>query len=224
MPPAAEDSRPQGAPGPAATVPERRPDAARQALRAATHAVHERLHHLAPFAALAAGRLDRQAYVALLRRLLGFHASLEAALATAPGLAAFGIDPAARHRSGMLREDLAELHDAAGEVARAELPGFASAAHALGGLYVTEGSTLGGQVLARGLEGLLGPGVAGRAFLLGHGAGHAAMWRSFCDGLERCGAEPGRLALMLEGATGTFAAFEAWFAAPGWLPDPQNAG
>ena len=210
---------------PADPAARRRPDAARQALRAGTHAVHGRLHHLAPFAALAAGRLDHADYVALLRRLLGFHTALEAAIAAAPDMAAYGIDSTARQRSGLLREDLATLQDdGSAPLLRPDLPAIDSAPRAMGALYVTEGSTLGGQVLARGLDGLLGPGAAGRAFLLGHGTGHAAMWRSFCAGLEQCGAAPERLALMLGGANDTFAAFEAWFAAPGWLPEHPSIG
>lgn len=196
------------------------PHATRVALRAATAAAHERLHHLSPFAALSEGRLDRPGYVALLRRLLGFHAALEAAVAAAPPLATFGIDAAERRRSGLLRQDLDVLGAAAmSEVPRARLPPFDSAAGAMGGLYVTEGATLGGRLLARGLDRLLGPGEAGRAFLLGHGAAHGAMWQGFCAGLECCGADPARFAAMVAGAQDTFAAFEAWFGTPGWMPD-----
>ncbi|WP_052388921.1 biliverdin-producing heme oxygenase [Belnapia moabensis] len=182
----------------------------RFALREATAAAHERLHHIPAFEALAEGRLDRPAYVALLRRLLGFHAAIEAALAAAPPLGRYGIDLAERRRAPLLWADLAHL-GALAEAPLAPVPGFATAAEALGALYVTEGSILGGHQLARGLDHLLPPGE-GRGFLLGHGARHGAMWAACCAAIEACGAEPGGLAGMQAGAAATFAAFEAWFA------------
>jgi heme oxygenase len=187
---------------------------ARDELRAATHAAHLRLHAIPAFDALAEGRLDRAGYAALLRRKLGFHLALEARLEQAPSLEGFGIDLAARRRSHLLRADLAWLGEP-DDAGLAPLAPFASAAEALGALYVAEGSTLGGRQLARALDALLPPGPDGRRFLLGHGDQHAAMWRSCCDAIERCGAVPAARAAMIDGAHETFAAFEAWFTAPG---------
>lgn len=190
-----------------------RPPGAREALRAATEAAHLRLHAIPVFHALAEGRLSRAAYAALLRRKLGFHAALEARLAEAPSLAVFGLDVAARRRTHLLRADLAWL-GAAAEAPLAPLPCFATAEAALGGLYVAEGSTLGGLQLARALDAILPPGQQGRRFLLGHGAQHGAMWRACCAAIEVAGAAAAPRAAMIGGALATFAAFEAWFAAP----------
>lgn len=196
---------------------------AREALRAATEAIHTRLHRLPALQALAEGRLTRAGYVALLRRMLGFHAAVEAALDAAPPLGPWGIDLGARRRAWLIEADLAAL-DAASDMAagtargaapgatdRAPLPALDTAPQALGCLYVTEGSTLGGRQLARALDGLLPPGEAGRRFLLGHAARHGAMWRECCAALEACGADPTRRAAMLAAAEASFAAFEAWF-------------
>lgn len=190
-----------------------RPPGAREALRAATEAAHLRLHAIPVFHALAEGRLGRAAYAALLRRKLGFHAALEARLAEAPSLTGLGLDVAARRRTHLLRADLAWL-GAAAEAPLAPLPRFDTAEAALGGLYVAEGSTLGGQQLARALDAILPPGADGRRFLLGHGAQHGAMWRACCAAIEVAGASPAPRAAMIEGALATFAAFEAWFAPP----------
>lgn len=190
----------------------------RAALRAATGEIHARLHGLPALEALAVGRLDRAAYVALLRRFLGFHRGAEAALAAAPDLAPWGIRLAERQRAWLIEADLAALGAGAGETGLAPMPPLGSAARALGCLYVTEGSTLGGRQLARALDGLLPPGEAGRRFLLGHGPRHAVLWRECCDALERCGTDPERRAAMLEAATATFAAFAGWFGAPGPVP------
>lgn len=184
---------------------------ARAALRDATEAAHLRLHALPDFQALAEGRITLAGYAALLRRKLGFHAALEARLAEAPSLAGFGIELAARRRAHLLRLDLAFL-DAAADAPLAPVPRFADAAEALGGLYVAEGSTLGGRQLARALDRLLPPGEEGRRFLLGHGMRHAEMWRACAAAIERCGATAAGRAGMIRGANATFAAFEAWFA------------
>lgn len=190
-------------------------------LREATAEVHARLHRVPVFEALAAGHLSLAAYAALLHRLLGFHAAVEAALAAAPSLRPYGIDLAERCRSDALRADLATL-GAPGAGPLAPLPSLGTAARALGCLYVVEGSTLGGRQLARGLDHLLPAGaVAGRAFLLGHGPRHGAMWQACCAAIEACGAEPGGLDGMAAAARETFAAFEAWFA-PATGPLPQS--
>lgn len=179
----------------------------REALRDATGAAHERLHEVPAFHRLGAGVLTRAEYVALLRRLLGFHAALEDHLPAA----CHGLDLAARRRAGLLRADLAFL-GADDRAARAPLRPPPDAAWAMGALYVSEGSTLGGQHLARGLDHLLPEGGGGRAFLLGHGARHGAMWREFCGALEQAGEDPRDRAAIIAGAVATFAAFEAWFA------------
>jgi heme oxygenase len=193
---------------------------ARDALRAATGAVHDRLHGVPAFARLAGGAITRGEYRALLARLHGFHAALEGALAAPPGLApalaGWGIDLAARRRSALLAADRLALGDAA-PPDPAPIPPPGSAAAAMGWLYVSEGSTLGGLHLARALDGLLGQAAEGRRFLLGHGARHGAMWRDCCAAIEACGADPARRRAMVAGAVAGFEAFEAWFA-PGRGP------
>jgi heme oxygenase len=208
---------------------EPRRDGVRMALREGTAAAHERLHHLPPFQALGAGRLSRTGYVALLRRLLGFHRAVERQVAAAElALRAHGVVLEERKRSPLLLADLASLGAPVGSeeaVAEPQLPEFADAARALGCLYVTEGSTLGGRLLARALDPLLGPPEvsAGRSFLLGHGARHGAMWQALCAALERCGTDLEERAAMSQAATEAFAAFEAWFTAPGWFLDEPPA-
>jgi heme oxygenase len=184
-------------------------DAARILLRQATGAVHERLHGVPVFSRLAAGQIAPADYVLLLRRLLGFHLGVEAALGAAPSLAPYGIAIEERRRSPMLVADLRAL-GAKPLAPVAALPPPGSAAWAMGCLYVTEGSTLGGQHLARALDGIL-PGEGGRSFLRGYGARHGVMWRECCAGIEACGAEAGRLAAMIAGAEATFESFEGWF-------------
>lgn len=187
---------------------------ARTELRHATAAVHERLHHVPVFAALAEGRLDHASYVGLLGRLYGFHDPFEAAIDQAgpPGL------PLAEwRRAHLLRSDMAALGQS--EAAIRQLPRHSvvddqwTPARAMGVLYVIEGSTLGGRLLARQLDHVMGrDSDAGRSFLsAGTDAGHVR-WRDFCAALDACGADPAPRAEMVAGAIEAFRCFEAWFA------------
>ena len=187
---------------------------ARIELRDATAAVHLRLHRVPVFAALAAGRLERDAYLALLGRLYGFHHPLEAAVAQAgpPGL-----KPSQWRRAHLLRSDMAALGhcDAAIErLPRHPAPGgHWSPVRAMGWLYVIEGSTLGGRQLARQLDHLLpASDAAGRSFLLAGTDQNHVRWRDFCVVLDACGVDPAPRAEMVAGAIEAFDCFEVWFA------------
>lgn len=188
----------------------------REALRHATHERHEALHAAGPFAALMDGRLTREGYGRLLLRLYGFHRPLEDAL-LAPGasaeLARFGLDPTRLERAGRLRLDLAALGVGPDEVDAAPRVALAPAAApgwAMGRLYVREGSTLGGRVMARRLDGLLGSGDAARLFLAGT-VTDAILWRDCCRAVEACGADPHRHAAMVAAALDVFERFAGWF-------------
>jgi len=190
------------------------PILARDELRHVTAAVHERLHHVPVFAALAAGMLDHAGYVGLLGRLYGFHAPFEAAVERA-GLP--GLRPDQWQRAHLLRSDMTALGRSEAEIQRLPrypaLDGLWSPAYAMGCLYVIEGSTLGGRHLARRLDNLLPlDDMAGRAFLLaGTGQDHVR-WRDFCAVVDACGADAAPRAEMVAGAVETFHCFEAWFA------------
>jgi heme oxygenase len=185
----------------------------REALRHATDATHQRLHGHRLLARLADGTISRPDYALLLRQSLAFHAVLEDRLERGPALDLQGIDLVARSRSSLLQEDLAALGVAVPPVAPPaprELAVPGSAAAALGYLYVSEGSRMGGLAMARSLDGLLGPGSpAGRRFLLGYGPTHGAQWRALCDAIEAEGHAPESRDAMLAAAVEAFLLFEA---------------
>ncbi len=194
-------------------MPASSPLPARIELRHATAAVHERLHHVPVFAALAEGRLDRAAYVDLLGRLYGFHDPFEAAVDRA---GPSGLPPAEWRRAHLLRSDMAALGQSEATIQR--LPRYPvvssqwTPAWAMGVLYVIEGSTLGGRVLARQLDHLAPQDSEfGRSFLLaGTGMGHVR-WRDFCAAIDACGTDTASRAEMVAGAVETFRCFETWF-------------
>ncbi len=92
---------------------------------------------------------------------------------------------APRSRIGLLRQDLRQLgqDDAALDALPRFDPGpVASAAAAFGGLYVLEGSSLGGQIVARHIAATQGLDAA-CAFYRGYGSATGQLWRGFCDRL-----------------------------------------
>jgi heme oxygenase len=191
----------------AAAAPAAAPDA-RALLRAATEAAHERAHRLAAFRAIKEGTLDRSAYAALLGRLFRFHSALAAAAAEA-GLGAIGTAPS---RLALLLSDLAFLEAPAPAPARwRDRP--AGRLGMFGALYVAQGSTLGGRIVARRLDYLLGPGEDGRRFLAATPA-DALGWRRLLGVLEREGRSPAAREAMAAGAVAAFALFERCMAEP----------
>lgn len=176
-------------------------------LRATTIEVHERLHGHAGLAAVKAGCVDRDDYVALLCRLYGFYRPFEISAEVAT------------ERTSWLQADLAALGISLETCAALPycqaFPQAASSNYLLGALYVVEGSALGGRSLARQLDGLLGTGVlAGRLFFYGHGSTTGIIWRDYLTRLSAVPNEPSARAAVVEGATATFAMFERWL--DGW--------
>lgn len=163
------------------------------------------------FVGLVNGNVTDRNYRALLAALYGFHRPLEAVLRNTPQNWWFGLDLKPRLRAHRLAEDLACLGfdwTRADLLPFARLEPFDNPGRLLGCLYVREGATLGGQVLARGLEPMLGSGDAGRRFFTGTDD-NGRLWRDVCDALETAGAA-GHLDDIIEGACTTFEAFENW--------------
>lgn len=175
-------------------------------LRRETAAAHERLEtDLDLLADPSPARLR-----GVLGRFLGFHRTWEAAVA--PLIASeTGDDPAwfvPRRRTDALEHDLALLHVAPAEIAALPappvLPWLADADAAWGSLYVMEGSTLGGQVIARALR---EHGVEGLLYFDGRGREAGPMWR---DLRTRLDARTGDATRVVAGADAAFEALREW--------------
>ncbi len=157
---------------------------------AAGGSLHERLRdataplHRATEAAFDADdRLATMAgYVDLLDRLWSLHAGVEDALRS-HGCSLPGLALEALRRSPLLAHDIETLAGRSPRLPRAGLA-YASPEAALGGIYVVEGSILGGRVLMRRAERSLGVSATqGGRFLAGDGAGTGARWRAFLAAL-----------------------------------------
>jgi heme oxygenase (biliverdin-IX-beta and delta-forming) len=144
----------------------------------------------------------RDGYRGLLERFYGFHADWEPQVAALVGDAAAG-----RGKLPLLAADLRAL--GVGEPERLARPVplvLESPAAGWGSLYVLEGSTLGGQLIARHVRAALG--FEGR-YHGAYGAETGRMWRAFRAGLA--GVEDGDAAV--DGARRTFVALREWIAA-----------
>ena len=192
---------------------------AREALRSATHDVHMRLHRHPGFAAIADGTIGPKSYTQVLKRLYGVHAPLENLLENAARRSSFlELQMHRRLRVCRLEADLRDLGVSDATLAELpiaqRLPDLSTAGRVVGALYVREGSTLGGQVLARALDDMLTRqgllGLQGRKFLAGD-IGDRGLWGQCCNLVEQR-ASLGDLAEMIAGATETFDCLETWFA------------
>jgi heme oxygenase len=114
-----------------------------------------------------------------------------------------------RERRFMLASDLALLGEPL-PCERAVLPSIVDIDCLLGAMYVMEGSTLGGQLIARHVEKVLGfKSGCGDAYFLGHGDQTGRMWKEFCSVLETRVSEDRTESLIL-GTKAMFATFGAW--------------
>lgn len=186
--------------------------ALRDRLREATGAAHERLHRHPGLAAAARGDIGPRRYRLLLARLYGFHRAFEAKLEPVLRQHDAGLDLVAR--AELIACDLLALGARPEDIASLPRCGFiggpTSMAHALGALYVVEGSALGGAQIARALACIYGPdNAAGRAFFLGIGARQGERWRALLARIESFSNRP-QAEDVIAGAATTFAQFEDW--------------
>jgi heme oxygenase len=185
----------------------------RDELRTATSAHHARLERELDIPESIGSAAD---YTRLLGLLYGFYAPLEQRLLQfEASLAGHGVHVRQRLKTRKLARDLLVFgvtRDAISTLPRcAELPHLATDAHALGCLYVLEGSTLGGQVIARRIRRVLHiEGAAGLAFFRAYGAHTGRMWQAFVDRLNAYPATGAEAAHATQSARDTFAAMERW--------------
>ena len=182
--------------------------AALSVLRAGTAQEHDRLERSLDVVGLARAPED---YRRLLEAFWGLYAELEPRLES--GLAEWAVLPgwSRRETLGWLADDLRDLGcDAEGlrGLPRCtDLPVLADADSVWGCLYVVEGATLGGGVLATQLAGL--PGVPAR-FFTNYGDARGRRWHRFRRALGDRLAGEGSLPAVTASARATFRTFELW--------------
>jgi len=155
-----------------------------------------------------------QSYRILLEQFYGVYCPLESEIAHSMlEIARWLPDIQDRMRTTLLRLDLRSLGNLCPEgLPLAPIPPLNSLAQRFGCLYVLEGSTLGGQIIAREVSSRL-PFTSehGCSFFANHGAEIGAMWRSFCHALEAYGmANSESHDSIIQSAANTFGVFGDW--------------
>lgn len=154
-------------------------------------------------------------YRSLLERWWGFHSAVEPQLELAFSRAGDGSFFSPRRKLPLLRRDLIHLGLSERDIDALPVSPWAGPTPglpgALGTLYVVEGSTLGGQIVARHLRTTLelDPGQDGCSFYAPYGSDVGAMWRETCHRLESA-SEFGLSDITVEAATVTFERVHAW--------------
>jgi heme oxygenase len=149
-----------------------------ESLRDATHEVHRSLEKLPLAASLAAGSISIASYRLYLQRLLVVVREVDLQLADPRHVASEAREWSDGLRQRWIGEDLAALGGAVPAADPDRPSGLLAPAMIWGQLYVIEGSTLGGVVLARGLAARdeLRPALR---YLNGYGTGTGERWRRF---------------------------------------------
>lgn len=152
-------------------------------------------------------------YRALLGRFWGFHATWEPVVAARLADPAF-VEP--RRKLGLLRADLTHLGASPNDITM--LPTVDAGAlprtdaEALGSLYVMEGSSLGGQIIARRIAATLGyRRESGCAYFNAYGPEVGTMWRATRQRLVRVPVD--QHDAVVAAASATFETIGAWLAA-----------
>jgi len=181
------------------------------ALKECTRALHEQIE-------VRVGLLDRlesmDSYRRLLERFLGFYDPIELQLAM---LSLTELNFSSRRKTEKLRGDLADLGISSTHMAALprceDLPAVNNPAQALGCLYVLEGATLGGQIIARELRTRFGLHENhGASFFNGYGSETGRMWREFGATINKCVSIQETEEFTIHSARDTFITLDRWLA------------
>jgi len=120
-------------------------------------------------------------------------------------------DYASRRKSAAIQHDLCLLDERTNEKLCNDLPEIDSVARSLGVLYVLEGSTLGGNIIAKMLAGnLRGISLQAFSFFNGYGEQTTSMWTSFKERLNNYTTDTDEQAEIAGAAHETFTKFKHW--------------
>lgn len=180
-------------------------------IKSETRDLHARVENLVPVFSESFVLAD---YRRLLERFYGFYAAFEPLVERLDSLAEILPDWPERRRLPLLEEDLLWLGHVKPGVAKlavcSEVPPVHTPALAIGALYVTEGSTLGGQIICRHLvRSLHIAPQKGATFFYGHGEETGPKWKIFTEALCRL-ATDGNESQIVQSAVDTFKAMELW--------------
>ena len=175
-----------------------------QTLKESTQPSHQALEK--KMVALIRTIKTREDYVEFLRLMYGYYSALEGRVQEYLSDSEMN----SRRKSDRLLDDIQHFEDSETPELCSQLPPICSHADALGAMYVIEGSTMGGKIIAKMIEGQAGiSGPSGFTFFYGYGEETAKMWDEFKAFLNRPFDEMEKLNLILT-ANRTFNSFYNW--------------
>lgn len=180
----------------------------RQFLRQHTHAAHVALNHHPMLSGITHPGYPLLRYQALLAAYLPLYAGLEAAIEQYLSAYPAVFDYRPRRKLHWLVSDLAFFGHHPAPTPAATAP-ISNLAELIGVLYVIEGSTLGGGLIARLITQHLGIDAnRGGAFFNAYGVDTQTRWQGFCVFIETIAAYPAQQALAAQRAVATFKQFQ----------------
>jgi heme oxygenase len=182
-------------------------------LRAETAPMHEILEQNRLSQAIVAENITLNEYIIYLKLFYGFVKPFEDKVYGSLGHII--TDAASRRRSGALALDLAYFGMEADAIDALPLYDIAGSLHSdairMGGMYVLEGSTLGGQVITRHLNKALGlQGPDGVRFFSGHGKNTGPVWKNFVEMFAGFAVGSHKEDEVIAGAQIVFKGFSTW--------------
>jgi heme oxygenase len=177
-----------------------------QALRSETRPAHDALEQNHFNQSLTGGTITREATVHFLEKMYGFLIPYEARLRQqelGPEWEVF-----TRQRAHLILDDLQQPASTV-EIC-VDMPPMASWPELLGTMYVMEGSTLGGQVIARQLA---KADIPLRNYFSGYGERTGPLWKAFCHLLTQEATAENQDAIV-QSASLTFQKLSAWLNQP----------
>jgi heme oxygenase (biliverdin-IX-beta and delta-forming) len=184
----------------------------RQTLRRATASLHASLD--ATLSVLTRPDLSIDRYRQVLSAFYGLYAPLERGLTTLNGSQPM-LPVSLPSRTAQLEQDLRFIGLSERDVDQlpicGELPNWSGPGHWAGCLYVLEGASLGGQLIARAVERSLGFGAgSGASFFVGEGAHTQVRWSHVSAWLEALARSGTPESALVAGARDTFETFINW--------------
>lgn len=177
-------------------------------LRAETRPYHDAVEQNEFNQALAAGTPSAAATARFLAKMYGFLQPYEVQLRHRAEELGPAWEIPERQRAHLILADLGVPADQLPLCPT--MPPLATVPQLLGAMYVLEGSTLGGQVLARQLA---KAAIDLRQYFTGYGERTGARWKAFCQLLAQA-ATPDQEDVIVQSAIHTFQHLAAWLARP----------
>ena len=181
-------------------------------IRESTQAFHSQLEHdLDLFHAVT----TLESYISLLQKFLGFYLAVEPHFLEVQNQFDLLVDLHQRLKSPLLLRDLGKIatpQDTNYTVPLCEtLPVLTHPAQVWGCLYVLEGSTLGGTLISRHINNVLGlTAEHGCAFFCSYGSHVGSMWQRFTYTLEAYASTSHEEHVIIDSARETFAILSQW--------------